>query len=154
MVDVLIFGAGSIGNHLSYACRVKGWSVSVYDNDKAALTRMKEQIYPSRYQIWDEQITLLSKLPGGGKFDVVIVGTPPDTHLDIAKMVIPKFSPDILLIEKPLCAPDMIGIDELERLLAEHQVKCLVGFNHNLAKSIQFFETCLSKVNLEIVQRI
>lgn len=154
MVNVLIFGAGSIGNHLSYACRVKGWSVNVFDTDKAALTRMKEEIYPSRYEIWDKEITLLSKLPSDQKFDVVIVGTPPDTHIDIANMVIPKFLPKVLLIEKPLCEPGMMGIGELERLIDEHGVSCLVGFNHNLTKSVQFLETCLNNVSTEQVRQI
>ena len=48
----------------------------------------------------------------------------------------------------------MIGIDELKRLLEEYKVTCLVGFNHNLAKSIQFLETCLNKVKLDQVRQI
>ena len=33
MPDVLIFGAGSIGNHLAYAASQKKWNVSITDKD-------------------------------------------------------------------------------------------------------------------------
>ena len=55
---VKIYGAGSIGNHLSYACRNKGLDVTVCDIDESALSRMKNDIYPSRYGKWDNEIVL------------------------------------------------------------------------------------------------
>ena len=41
-----IFGAGSIGNHLSNALRILKYEVEVIDIDKLALLRMKNEIYP------------------------------------------------------------------------------------------------------------
>ena len=154
MVNVLIFGAGSIGNHLSYACRVMGWSVSVYDNDPIALKRMQNDIYPSRYKSWDNEIGLLEVLPTKRNFDVIIVGTPPDTHISIATMAITKFTPKLILIEKPLCPPGMDGVEEFLRLVQDSDVQCLVGFNHNLAPSIKYLETCLKQVELTQIERI
>ena len=43
-----IFGAGSIGNHLSNALRRFDYEVEVIDIDKNALIRMRDEIYPSR----------------------------------------------------------------------------------------------------------
>ena len=58
MYSVKIYGAGSIGNHLSYACRNKDWDVTVCDIDESALSRMKNYIYPDRYGKWDNEIVL------------------------------------------------------------------------------------------------
>ena len=62
---VKIFGAGSIGNHMSYAFRTKGFEVHVCDNDVDALHRMEKSIYPERYGKWDSEIKLYenSKIP-------------------------------------------------------------------------------------------
>ena len=59
-MNVKIYGAGSIGNHFSHAALRMGWNVDVYDIDKNALTRMKNEIYPSRYGNWNEKIGLFS----------------------------------------------------------------------------------------------
>ena len=82
---VLIYGAGSIGNHLAHACRNKGWGVVMCDSDPEALKRTKEDIYPSRYGRWDSGIHLaeLNAIPPE-KYEVVIIGTPPDTHVGLA----------------------------------------------------------------------
>ena len=56
-----IFGAGSIGNHLSNALRKLKYEVEVIDIDQLALLRMKNEIYPSRYGEWDHNIKLLDK---------------------------------------------------------------------------------------------
>ena len=153
-MNVLIFGAGSIGNHLSYACRTMGWSVSVYDNDPTALKRMQNDIYPSRYKSWDNKIDLLEVIPNGRNFDVIIVGTPPDTHIAIATMAINEFSPKLVLIEKPLCPPGMDGVEEFLRAVQESKVHCLVGFNHNLAPSMKYLEKCLNQIDLAQIERI
>ena len=46
-------------------------------------------------------------------FDVVVVGTPPDTHIKLALQQLDAAAPRVLLIEKPLCAPDLVGCNEL-----------------------------------------
>ena len=54
MHKVLIIGAGSIGNHLAYACRQKNRNINIFDVDESALKRTKEMIYPSRHSIWND----------------------------------------------------------------------------------------------------
>ena len=44
MKKILIFGAGSIGNHMAFACRKLGYDVYVTDKEKIALDRMKKNI--------------------------------------------------------------------------------------------------------------
>ena len=85
MYNVKIIGAGSIGNHLAHASRSLGWNVTVCDIDSAALDRTKSQIYPTRYGSWDKniQLCLIDDVPKG-KFDLIIIGTPPDSHIPLA----------------------------------------------------------------------
>ena len=45
-MNVKIFGAGSIGNHLAHASRKIGWDVSICDLDPEALKRTRNEIYP------------------------------------------------------------------------------------------------------------
>ena len=62
MKRVKIIGAGSIGNHLSNACRNIGWKVDLCDSDSEALERTKKLIYPSRYGEWDNEISLFDMM--------------------------------------------------------------------------------------------
>ena len=59
MSKILIFGAGSIGNHMAYASRQLKHDVSITDINPLALKRMKNIIYPKRYKRWDKLIKLL-----------------------------------------------------------------------------------------------
>ncbi|BDD89152.1 Gfo/Idh/MocA family protein [Desulfofustis limnaeus] len=141
MVSVRIFGAGSIGNHLGFACRQKGWQVELCDRDKAALERTRKDIYPGRYGAWDEAIQLT---PADGLADeyrdVVIVGTPPEYHIPVALDQIRKISPKIVLIEKPLCPPSLDGVKELVETAREHECLVLVGYNHTLTRNTRAAE--------------
>lgn len=110
-----IFGAGSIGNHLAQACRRNGWDVTVVDPNPEALRRMKEEIYPKRYGVWDPKISLYSpeNAPRGG-FDAIFIGTPPDVRMKVALEVL-KERPRIIQLEKPLFVP-MIQKEQKEAL--------------------------------------
>lgn len=127
---VKVIGAGSIGNHLANASRRMGWSVDICDVDQKALDRTKSQIYPMRYGKWDESIGLyLSKdVPVGG-YDLIFIGTPPDSHLPLALLAL-KEKPKALLIEKPVCGPDLKGAQELFDLAKELGVHVFVGYDH------------------------
>ena len=46
MKKILIFGSGSIGNHMAHACRKIGYDVYITDIDNKALIRMKEKFIP------------------------------------------------------------------------------------------------------------
>tara|TARA_Y100000034_G_scaffold95381_1_gene115853 strand:- start:366 stop:1442 length:1077 start_codon:yes stop_codon:yes gene_type:complete len=137
MYSVKIYGAGSIGNHLSYACRNKGWNVTVYDIDESALSRMKNDIYPSRYGKWDDEIVLTNNEQViDNYYDVVIVGTPPETHIPIAlEELESKNPPKILMVEKPLGTPDLKGCQELWDMSNEKDVLVLCGYNHTLTEN-------------------
>jgi predicted dehydrogenase len=136
MTKVKIYGAGSIGNHLAHACRSKGWDVTLCDIDADALKRTKYDIYPSRYGLWDDNIKLLhvDELKPK-KYDLVIIGTPPDTHVNLALEVLMDYPPKVLLIEKPLCAPSLSGCQELLVLAESTGTFVTVGYNHTLIKS-------------------
>ena len=107
MYRVKIYGAGSIGNHLAHAARQLGWDVAVCDVCGVALERMKHDIYPERYGEWDKAIQLyINNEAPTGKFDLIFIGTPPNTHLPLAIQALHE-SPKAILIEKPLCPPNL-----------------------------------------------
>jgi len=133
MYKVKIFGAGSIGNHLANVCRSRNWHVSICDIDKEALERTRNDIYPSRYGKWDSEIRLAS--PGeleNEDFDLVIIGTPPDSHMAIACSELARRPPRVMLIEKPVCTPSLEQANELLKLKAEAGTFVAVGYNHTL----------------------
>ncbi len=130
MTTVHIYGAGSIGNHLAFACRSKDWNVTIADPDPAALERTRKKIYPSRYGQWDESITLTSPEEVEGVADLVIIGTPPDLHMKIAASVLQGKAPRVMLIEKPLCTPDLSGYEDVVRLAQKSGTHMLTGYNH------------------------
>lgn len=146
-MKVKIIGAGSIGNHLTQASRRLGWDVVIVDKDVEALRRMKEEIYPKRYALWDEGIVQATpdSAPVGG-FDVVMIGTPPDSHLLIATNVLRQEAPKVLQIEKPLCSPTLEGMSAfLEQVRLHPETKVIIGFNHTLAEQTKKFEELVTR---------
>src|SRR3989344_139837 len=127
---VKIIGAGSIGNHLSYASRRMGWSVDLCDLDSAALARTKTSIYPQRYGAWDENIRLYeaADVPVGG-YDLIFIGTTPDHHMDLAIKAITE-KPKAVLIEKPLCEPSLEKTQALYDLAKKSGVQVFTGYDH------------------------
>ena len=144
MFSVKIYGAGSIGNHYAYAFRKRYWDVTVFDTDPSALKRMKTLLYPSRYGKWDKKIKLMFK-DDNKYYDLIFVGTPPDTHLNIANKILKKFPPKILHIEKPFCTPDLKNLDLFIKILKKTKTKVISGYNHTLTKNTKFAEKFLKK---------
>ncbi len=144
-MNVKIIGAGSIGNHLSHAARNMGWDVSVTDVSEEALERMSKEIYPSRYGGWDENIKLFraSEEPKGS-FDLIIIGTPPDTHLEIALQAMQE-NPNVLLIEKPLCDPFSPIFKSFKEAVTKSDTKVVVGYNHSVTPSVEYAVKNLNK---------
>lgn len=137
-MNIKIFGAGSIGNHLSQAARRMGWNVTVVDTDPAALQRMREDIYPSRYGAWDEAIKqyVAGEEPKGG-FDMIMIGTPPHVRTKVALEAL-KEKPKILFLEKPVSFPFDANLKKLQRALQKSRgTIALVGYDHAVALSIQ-----------------
>lgn len=146
MVQVKIVGAGSIGNHLAHACRRQGWDVTLCDVDGDALRRTREEIYPSRYGRWDEAIRLAPAAEvADAPFDVVFVGTPPDTHLPIALGQLAAAPPRVLLVEKPLCPPDLQGCVALREAAQAASTFVCVGYNHTLTRNTRLAQDWLRK---------
>jgi predicted dehydrogenase len=130
MYKVKIVGAGSIGNHLAHASRRLGWHVAICDVDDAALARTRDSIYPSRYGAWDDAIELYSAREAPkSTFDLIVIGTPPDSHVDLAIEAIGE-NPRAVLVEKPVCGRDLARADELFSLEKDRGVTVFVGYDH------------------------
>lgn len=147
MKSVAIYGAGSIGNHLAFACRSKGWDVVICDIDSDALERTRNDIYPERYGQWDKNIKLihLKERCLKEKYDLVIIGTPPDTHIEIALDVLNQNPPEIMLIEKPLCALNLENCQQLIEFAKKAGTRVLVGYNHTLTEHTRKADELLKK---------
>lgn len=143
---VKIIGAGSIGNHMAHASRSLGWSVCLCDIDSAALDRTRTETYPGRYGTWDSDIQLCStsEAPTGG-FDLIVIGTPPDHHLDPALAAL-REHPRALLIEKPVCPPDLEPAGRLFAAAAETNVATFVGYDHVLGRACVAAESVSDKL--------
>tara|TARA_R110002096_G_scaffold42144_2_gene113710 strand:- start:2561 stop:3658 length:1098 start_codon:yes stop_codon:yes gene_type:complete len=146
-MNVRIFGAGSIGNHLAHGCRGRGWDVTMTDLDPKALERTRTEIYPERYKAWDEGISLevAEGSASAAGFDVAIIGTPPDSHFALAKDILSKDPPRVLLIEKPLATPDLKGCAELAELARESGTCVLVDYNHTATPNTQVAEQLIDE---------
>jgi predicted dehydrogenase len=144
MYRIKIIGAGSIGNHIAHAARSRDWQVTLTDNDPAALTRAKDSIYPGRYGKWDEAIALkLSSDAMLDDADVVFIGTPPHSHIKIANAVLDAGKPRAIIIEKPLCGPDLEGCAALWERVRKAGIFAGVGYNHTLGRNTRAAEELL-----------
>ncbi|MDH5537978.1 MAG: Gfo/Idh/MocA family oxidoreductase, partial [Rhizobacter sp.] len=133
--NIKILGAGSIGNHLSNAARSLGWSVDLCDIDPSALERTRTQIYPSRYGRWDDAIRLHeSKDEPRGGHDLIFIGTPPHVHLPLALRALDE-KPKAILIEKPVCGPDLDGAKDLLDRAQREGVAVFVGYDHVIGRA-------------------
>lgn len=139
MASVKIVGAGSIGNHLTHAFRERDHAVTLCDLDREALRRTRDEIQPQRYGRFDDEIRLASAADVEAEpFDVVVIGTPPDTHMRVALRQLEVAPPQVLFVEKPLCPPDMDGCRELQVAATEARTFVGVGFNHTLTRNTRF----------------
>ena len=144
-----IIGAGSIGNHLAHSCRSRNWDVMLCDIDGVALSRSKDLIYPQRYGHWDEEISLEIFLPDSSKkFDAVFIGTPPESHIQIAINQIKLGVAKTVIIEKPLCPPSMDGLKELLEISKRTDTTILVGYNHRLTQVTQEAKKLLGEFDI------
>ena len=129
-MKVKIFGAGSIGNHLANASINLGWEVDICDVDPKALLRTKNEIYPSRYHKWNNKIRLFeNKNCPKEKYDLIFIGTPPETHINLALEAL-EDNPKAVIIEKPLCTPDLTGIKKLQEMSKNERIPVFVGYDH------------------------
>lgn len=154
MKKILIFGAGSIGNHMTYASLKLGHQVFVTDISSVALKRMKNQVYPSRYGKWNKNINIVNYKDTKNLsifFDLVIIGTPPATHLKVFELVKKKLKFKKILIEKPLCS---INEKNLAPLIKCKTQKIFVGYNHSISKSFLYFLKKIQKIKKKDINEI
>lgn len=153
-MKVKVIGAGSIGNHLANASRQLGWQVDICDIDALALERTKNLIYPSRYGHWDDGINLyeMQQVPRSG-YDLICIGTPPDSHMEIANTVIEE-KPKAVLIEKPLSDPNSTDAELIHLSLKDHRVKGFVGYDHVIGEAAEFTEFLISDIDFGKLQTI
>lgn len=142
--NVLVVGAGSIGNHMSHASRCLGINVTVFDIDASALERMKMDIYPDRYGQWDNTIFLSDNLRSSldrHNYDLVVIGTPPDTHYTALLSVLEhRPLPKVVLVEKPLIEPSASRLAQFEQLLESFpEIRFFVGYDHLVGVGYQTF---------------
>ena len=142
-----IVGAGSIGCHMAHAARQLGWDVLLCDIDPKAITRAEEQTFPQRYGCWDDKITTcLSKDVIPQRFDLVIIGTPPITHLELAINEL-RQSPKAILIEKPICEPESAIYSDFLKAIKSTSTLCFVGYDHVVSESMEFLAKKISGLN-------
>jgi predicted dehydrogenase len=153
-MKIKMLGAGSIGNHLSHAARRLGWSVDLIDIDPAALKRARDEIYPGRYGSWDEAIGLFTSddAPKGG-YDLILVGTPPDSHMPLALAALDE-EPRAILIEKPVCTPDLESADELLAKAKAKDCPLFVGYDHVVGAAADRFRALIDENMVGEVQTL
>lgn len=138
---VLIFGAGSIGNHMANACLKLGCQVYITDKSLKALNFMKSNLFLKRYGYWDNQninqirykdIKNLKSI----FFDLIIIGTPPNSHYFLAELCNKTFKFKNMLIEKPICSFK----EDQNKFLKFYKFKdkrIFCGYNHSLSPGIK-----------------
>ena len=143
-VKIKIYGAGSIGNHYAYSYSKAGCEVTIFDIDKNALKRTKNLIYPQRYGKWNKKIKLIDK--DDNKFyDIILIGTPPSSHLKISNNIIKRNSCKLLHIEKPLSTPSLKEINFFKKISKTSKVKLICGYNLIFTRAIMEAKKILSK---------
>ncbi len=101
---------------------------------------MKNDIYPKRYGQWDESIRLFhSHEVPIGEFDLICIGTPPDTHLPLALRAI-KEKPKAILIEKPLCPPLLELAQDIYEASKNSMTRIFVGYDHVVGRATREVE--------------
>ena len=123
--------------------------VTICDIDRSALERARDVIYPNRYGAWDDAITLATPDEISGEtFDIVIVGTPPATHLKVATAELETTRPGVILIEKPLAHPSSADIEAFLAAAEKSSTRVLVGYNQRLKPNTKHFVQLANTLDL------
>jgi predicted dehydrogenase len=150
--NVLIFGAGSIGNHMAFASRKLKLNVDITDISNKSLYRMKNKIFLLRYGKWDSKINLVqyNKVFKTSKnYDLIIIGTPPNTHFQVYNKIIKKLKFQNILIEKPLTH----YLSKNYKKFNNSKYRIFCGYNHSLSPAFKYFIKIL-KNNKKSIDKI
>ena len=138
-MNIKIIGAGSAGNHICFAFRKIRAKVTLTDASNESLLRTKNIIYKKRYGKWDSSIKLIKEQNDFSKYDLIIISTPPNTHINLLNKNINNS--DNFLIEKPVCSPSYKNIKILNKIIKNNRKKNFYcGYNHRLFPSTNFFK--------------
>lgn len=127
-VKIKIYGAGSAGTHFTRAALQRGWDVTIVDPDVEAFPRMTG-LYLLRYgePMNGVQTYGLGAEPMGG-YNIVIIASPPETHMPLLAKVVTE-SPRAILVEKPLCPPNAL---EQAKSFLKYDIPMYCGYTHLL----------------------
>lgn len=143
MKKIFIFGAGSIGNHLTNASLKDGYKVYITDKSNQALERMKNELFKKRYGYWSNNIVIVKindlKKVLNLNFEIVVIGTPPQTHLKLYDFCKKNLKYNKILIEKPFS----VYSQKIPNLSKRNYIFC--GYNHSVSPSIKYFLNILQK---------
>ena len=67
-------------------------------------------------------------------YDLIVIGTPPDSHMNLARSAV-REGAKAVLVEKPLCTPDLNGAQELFNEAKKANCLVFVGYDHAISKS-------------------
>ena len=115
---------------------------------------MKNLIYPTRYGKWDEdikQINLTYLNKSKHVFDLIIIGTPPDTHSKIYEFCKKKIKYKKILIEKPIFHIKEKKINKLRKDFNSKLIFC--GYNHSVSPSYIYFSNIIFD-KIKIINKI
>lgn len=152
ILEVVIFGAGSVGAHYARAWSKSGANVTVFDVDVGAVLRFSSSLWPQRYGQFPANVTCRLWEPNSvlvDKFDLAVIGTPPDTHADVLHKIAAANLKILqaISIQKPVSSANY---DDLERITALSNqieadgVKFYSGYNHRFSQSFMFLSTLLN----------
>jgi predicted dehydrogenase len=149
---IKIIGSGSAGNHIAFAFKKFAKKIYMFDLTASALRRSKK-IYISRYKKWNNNIIQDKNTIDRKFYDLVVISTPPNTHLKILKNNI--YNSNNFLIEKPLFEPNKFTIDNFIKIKKKFtNKKFFCGYNHRLFPSTQKLKDIINqkKSPLDIIE--
>jgi len=140
---IKIIGSGSAGNHIAFAFKKFAKKIYMFDLSADALKRSKK-IYISRYKKWNNNIIQEKNTIDRKFYDLVVISTPPNTHLKILQNNINNSNN--FLIEKPLFEPNKFAIDNFIKIKKKFRnKKFYCGYNHRLFPSTQKLKNIIQK---------
>lgn len=91
---------------------------------------MRSDLYPARYGRWDDEIrTYPSEEAPRGGYDLILIGTPPRSHVPLALASLEE-APRAVQVEKPVCSPDLASAQELLEKANALKIPVFVGYDH------------------------
>ena len=134
-----------MGIHYARAWSKTGAHISVFDLSNAAIHRFP-QIWRERYgtRVPDcVEIKLLEKFSVPElEFDLVVIGTPPPSHGELARLSLDSGASKFVAIQKPVCTPeseDLAKLIRIEEDAAALGITLISGYNHRYSPSFQQF---------------